>query len=404
MSARDRDGDGKGGSGGVASAGGAAGRRTGALRASARRTLGFLRKELLQIRRDPSSIALALVMPVVLILLFGYGVSLDAEHVPVAVVLDDGGVAGRELFARLSGSRHFEPRQALSLAEAEQLMADHAVEAIVRVPPDLQSRLDGHGVGAVQLVLRGIDSNRARLISSYFDGVVGSWSAARRAHGEPAAAPAVSVSPRTWFNPALRSTDFLVPGLVALVMTLTGALLTALVVAREWERGTMEAILVTPLRPSEFLIAKIVPYYLLGMGGMVLSVGLGLALFDVPLRGSFFALFVMSSLFLLASLGLGLAISSTVRVQFVAAQVSILAGFLPAFFLSGLLFDLDSTPLPIQVISHIVPARYFVSASHTLFGAGDLWGVLWPDALALAFMATLLIGIARRRTGTRLEG
>jgi len=209
--------------------------------------------------------------------------------------------------------------------------------------------------------------------------------------------------PHTWFNPSLRSTNFLVPGLVALVMTLTGALLTALVVAREWERGTMEAILVTPLRPTEFLIAKIVPYYLLGMGGMVLAVGLGVLLFDVPLRGSFLALFVMSSLFLLASLGLGLAISSTVRVQFVAAQVSILSGFLPAFFLSGLLFDLDSTPWPIRWISHLVPARYFVSASHTLFLAGDLWSVLWPDALALALMAALLIGVARRRTGARLE-
>ena len=166
----------------------------------------------------------------------------------------------------------------------------------------------------------------------------------------------------------------------------------------------MEAILVTPLRPTEFLVAKILPYYVLGMGGMALTVGLGLALFDVPLRGSFLALFGIGSLFLLASLGLGLAISSAVRIQFVAAQISIIAGFLPAFFLSGLLFDLGSTPVAIRVISHIVPARYFVSASHTLFLAGDLWGVLWPDALALLAMATLLIGIARRKTGTRLEG
>jgi ABC-2 type transport system permease protein len=214
----------------------------------------------------------------------------------------------------------------------------------------------------------------------------------------------VTVSPRIWFNAASRSTWFLVPGLVALVMTLSGVLLSALVVAREWERGTMEAILVTPLRATEFLITKIVPYYVLGMGGMLLTVGLGVFLFGVPLRGSFLALFGVASLFLLASLGLGLAISSTVRSQFVAAQTSIVAGFLPAFFLSGLLFDLGSTPWPIQVISHIVPARYFVSASHTLFLAGDVWDVLWPDALALAVMATVLIGIAWKRTGTRLEG
>jgi len=371
---------------------------------TSRRLLGFLRKELLQIRRDPSSIALALVMPVVLTLLFGYGVSLDAENVPVAVVLDDPGAAGRELLGRLLGSRYFRPVRVPSLREAERMMRDHEVEAIVRVDPDFQSTLDASGRAPVQLVLNGVDSNRARLIAGYFQGVVGNWAGSRLARGAPAAVPPVVVAPRTWFNPSLRSTNFLVPGLVALVMTLTGALLTALVVAREWERGTMEAVLVTPLRPGEFLLAKIVPYYLLGMGGMVLAVGLGVVLFQVPLRGSFLALFVMSSLFLLASLGLGLMISSTVRVQFVAAQISIVAGFLPAFFLSGLLFDLGSTPVAIRVISHVVPARYFVSASHTLFLAGDVWSVLWPDALALAVMATLFVGLARRRTGTRLPG
>lgn len=374
------------------------------MKASARRLSGFLRKEVLQILRDPSSITLALVMPVVLILLFGYGVSLDAENIPVAVVLDDDGPAGRDLMARLSGSRYFVPRRAASLPAAERLLTHHEVEAIVRVNDDFQSRLDATSTAPVQLVLRGVDSNRARLVSGYFDAVVATWSAEHRARGERAAVPAVVANPRVWFNPSQRSTDFLVPGLVALVMTLTGVLLTALVVAREWERGTMEAILVTPLRPAELLIAKLVPYYALGMGGMVLTVALGLLLFDVPLRGSFLALFGIGSVFLLASLGLGLAISSAVRMQFVAAQISIIAGFLPAFFLSGLLFDLGSTPWPIRWISHIVPARWFVGASHTLFLAGDVWAVLWPDLLALTVMAVLLIAVARRRTPTRLEG
>jgi ABC-2 type transport system permease protein len=368
-----------------------------------RRRLGFLRKELLQIGRDPSSIALALVMPVVLILLFGYGVSLDAENVPVAVVLDDGGAAGRDLFARLEGSVYFEPVRATSLDEGERLLREHAIEVVLRVGPNFQSDLDATGRAPLQALLRGIDSNRARLVSGYLDGVVGTWAASRRARGEPAEVPAVEVVARTWFNPSLRSTNFLVPGLVALVMTLTGTLLTALVVSREWERGTMEAVLVTPLRAGEFLLAKILPYYLLGMGGMGLTVGLGILLFDVPLRGSWGALFLLSSLFLLASLGLGLAISSSARTQFVAAQASLMAGFLPAFFLSGLLFDLDSTPAVIQWISHVVPARYFVGASHTLFLAGDVWSVLAPDAAALALMATALIGLARLRTRTRLD-
>jgi len=371
---------------------------------SAMRLRGFLRKEILQILRDPSSIALALVMPVLLILLFGYGVSLDAEDVPVAVVLDDHGEASRDLAARLEGSRYFVPMRVRSLHAATELMRNNAVEGILHLGADFQHRLDATGRAPVQIVLRGDDSNRARLVGGYIQGVVATWAATRRARGQPATVPAAIVSPRVWFNAASRSTNFLVPGLVALVMTLTGVLLTALVVAREWERGTMEAILVTPLRPAEFLLTKILPYYALGMGGMLLAVALGVLLFEVPLRGSFLALFAMASLFLLASLGLGLAISSAVRAQFVAAQMSMVAGFLPAFFLSGLLFDLDSTPVAIQVISHIVPARYFVSASHTLFLAGDVWDVLWPDALALAGMAALLIGIAWKRTPARLQG
>lgn len=368
-----------------------------------RRTLGFCRKELLQIVRDPSSIALALVMPVLLTFLFGYGVSLDARNVPIAVVLDDPDGPARELAARLSGSPQFEVVRATSMRAATDLMQGGGVEAVLRVRRDLGApAAAGDSRPRIQVLLDGVDSNRARLIGGYVDGAVARWLAWRAARGETVPRPAVTAVSRTWFNPALRSTDFLVPGLVALVMTLTGILLTALVVAREWERGTMEAVLVTPLRPGEFLLAKLVPYYLLGMGGMVLSVTVGMTVFDVPLQGSFGALFALSSLFLLASLGLGLVISSAVRQQFVAAQVSILAGFLPTFFLSGLIFDLDSTPLPIRAISHVVPARWFVEASHTLFLAGDVGAVLWRDAGVLAGMAVVFLAVARRLTPTRL--
>jgi ABC-2 type transport system permease protein len=195
-----------------------------------------------------------------------------------------------------------------------------------------------------------------------------------------------------------------VPGLITLIMTLTGILLTALVVAREWERGTMEAILVTPLRRIELLLGKILPYYFLGMLGMGLSVVAAITIFDVPMRGSLLTFIFLSSLFMLASLGLGLFISASIRIQFVAAQISIVAGFLPAFFLSGLLFDLESTPVFIQMISHIVPARYYVFISHTLFMAGDLWVVLWPNALALTIMAFIFLRLAYRKITKRLEG
>jgi ABC-2 type transport system permease protein len=187
-------------------------------------------------------------------------------------------------------------------------------------------------------------------------------------------------------------------------MTLIGALLTSLVIAREWERGTMEALLVTPLRRMELLLSKVLPYYVLGMMGMGLSVLVAVTVFQVPLRGSFWALALLSSLFLLASLGFGLLLSAAIRVQFVAAQISIVAGFLPAFFLSGLLFDLESTPRFIQIISHLVPARYFVTISHTLFMAGDIWPVLLPNALVLTLMAVFFIGLAFRKITKRLEG
>jgi ABC-2 type transport system permease protein len=367
------------------------------------RMRGLLRKEALQIRRDPSSIALAMVLPIVLLFLFGYGVSLDAENVPIAVVADDRGEAARELAARFEGSRYFQVYHLHTMPEAIRWLEHGEVDGIVQVQSDFTSRLHGRGLARIQLIVDGIDANRARLIQGYTRGVLQKWIEVNTVQGKAVAAPAVVVTQRIWFNASAESRNFLIPGLVTLIMTLTGILLTALVVAREWERGTMEALMVTPLRRIDFLAGKIVPYFVLGMLGMGLTVTAAVTIFEVPLNGSLGVLILMSALFMLASLGLGLLISSAIRVQFVAAQLSIVTGFLPALFLSGLLFDLESTPLPIQVVSRLVPARYFVNISHTLFMAGDIWPVLLPDALALAAMATLFFALAFRKTTKRLE-
>jgi ABC-2 type transport system permease protein len=368
------------------------------------RLRGFLRKEVLQIRRDPSSIALAIVLPLALLFIFGYGVSLDAENVPIAIVLDDNSPTARELAARFDLSLYFKADYLKSMPEAVDRLNQGRVDGIVHVQRDFASRLDTRNQAPVQLIVNGIDANRARLIQGYAQGVLQTWTALRRAKGKAAAGPAVQVSQRVWFNEAAVSRNFLVPGLITLIMTLSGILLTALVVAREWERGTMEAILVTPLRRIDLLLGKVLPYFFLGMLGMVLSVVVGTTLFHVPFRGSLGALIVLSALFMLASLGFGLFISAAIRVQFVAAQISIIAGFLPALFLSGLLFDLESAPRFIQIISHIVPARYFVTISHTLFMAGDIWPVLLPNALALLVMAAVFISLAFRKITKRLEG
>lgn len=372
----------------------------------AMRLRGILKKEVLQILRDPSSIALALVMPLVLLFLFGYGVNLDAENIPVAIVTDDYGQSAQDLIGRFELSRQFQVRRVTDFREAESLMQQRAVDAIVRLQNDFSAKLLGstEKQSPVQLIINGIDGNRARLIEGYVKRITGTWAVQRQARGEEVSSGPVSIAQRIWFNEGAESRNFLVPGLITLIMTLIGILLTALVIAREWERGTMEAMLVTPLRRFDILLGKILPYYILGMIGMGLSVAVGVLLFGVPFRGSLTALVVLSSLFMLASLGFGLLLSAAIRVQFVAAQISIIAGFLPAFFLSGLIFDLESTPKVIQIISHVVPARYFVNISHTLFMAGDVWSILLPNGLVLAGMAIFFLGLAFRKISKRLDG
>ncbi|WP_320043559.1 ABC transporter permease [uncultured Desulfobacter sp.] len=374
------------------------------------RLFGVLRKETLQILRDPSSIILALVMPLALLIIFGYGVSLDAEHVPMVLVNQDNGSMSRELAVRFAGSANFKITTAESMAQAQALVLAHKAEGIIFIQNNFTAIVEGADSGGntghrapVQLIINGTDANRARLIEGYMKTIGGKWASVRVGRGQTAAVPPVSISQRIWFNEAAISRYFLIPGLIVLIMTLIGILLTALVIAREWERGTMEAMLVTPLRKIDILLGKTLPYYFLGMLGMSLSVVVGTTLFGVPFRGSVGALVGLSSLFMLTCLGFGLFLSAAIRIQFVAAQTSIMAGYLPAFFLSGLIFDLESTPKFIQVVSYLFPARYFVTIAHTLFAAGDVWYVLLPNALVLAFMALLFLGLAFRKMSKRLE-
>lgn len=370
---------------------------------SAMRLRGLLRKEFLQIVRDPSSIAIAFLMPVFLLALFGYGVSLDAEDVPIALVQDAPSRDGADFLASLRGTPSFAPRDAASMGEAERLLREGAVSGIVRVPADFPRRLRDAPGAPIQVVVSGVDANTARLVQGYVEGAWGNWLAARAARlGQEAATP-VDLQPRIWFNGELRSRNYLVPGLVAIIMTLIGALLTALVMAREWERGTMEALMVTPASMTEVLLGKLGAYFVLGTGGMLLSVAMAVWLFEVPLRGSFWVLWACSSLFLLAALGMGLTISTLARSQFVAGQVAIIATFLPAFLLSGFIFDIGAMPPVVQAITHVVVARYFVAIVQTLFLAGDVWAVIVPNAAALAIMAAAFLAITWRKSRKRLD-
>ncbi|MBU2325724.1 MAG: ABC transporter permease subunit, partial [Gammaproteobacteria bacterium] len=221
--------------------------------------------------------------------------------------------------------------------------------------------------------------------------------------GRPALPPSVQLQPQVWFNPEISSRNYLVPGSVAIILTTIGALLTALVIAREWERGTMEALLATPVGIFELLIGKLVPYYLLGMGSMALAVITAVWLFGVPFRGSLGVLILSSSLFMLCSLGQGLLISTLTRNQLVAAQASVLTAFLPAFYFSNFVFEIDSMPLALRLISYAVPARYYVSTLQTEFLAGDVWNVILTDLAGLGLFALIVFGLTALTTRTRLE-
>jgi ABC-2 type transport system permease protein len=370
---------------------------------AAMRLRGMIRKESLQILRDPSSIAIAFVMPVVLLLLFGYGVSLDAKQIPLALVVDQPSAETSAFTAAFYASEYFSPRPMGSIQEAEQSLAERQVHAILWLRQDFGRRLRSGDGARLGVILNGVDANQARITSGYIQGAWQTWLAAYAAsRGHELRLPA-HVDARVWFNPALRSRNFLVPGLIAVIMTLIGALLTALVVAREWERGTMEALMVTPIRIAELLFGKLVPYFVLGMGGMLLSVAMARWQFGVVLQGSFWLLLLASALFMLVALAMGLLISTVARSQFVAGQIAILATFLPAFILSGFIFDIGSMPAPIQVITHIVPARYFVAILQTLFLAGDVWAVILANAAALLAMMLIFFALLRRKARKDLE-
>lgn len=367
------------------------------------RLRGLVRKEFLQIIRDPSSIAIAFIMPVALLLLFGYGLSLDTDHVPVAVVVERPSADTADFVGSLAGSRYFDPVVVRDMPAAEAALLAGQVDAIVRLRADFGARERRPSGAPVQLIVNGIDANTARLVEGYMDGVTSAWLARRAAENGQALQAPVNVEHRVWFNSAVRSRNFLVPGLVVVIMTLIGALLTAMVMAREWERGTMEALIVTPVAVGEILLGKLIPYFVLGIGGMLLSVAMSRWLFAVPLTGSFWLLFLTSSVFLLVALGMGLLISSVARVQFVAGQIALITTFLPAFLLSGFIFEIRNMPWIVQMITHLFAARYFVAIVTTLFLAGDIWSVIIPNTLVLALMAVIFLGLTRAKTRKRLE-
>lgn len=375
-------------------------------RGSAARLRALVRKEFRQLLRDASNLAIGIALPMVLILVFGYGLSLDVKNAPVAVVLEDASPAAANAVAGLMHSTAIAPVLLGSMREAEQLMTERRVDGIVRIPADFSRRL-AQGDARAQVLVHGADANRAAIILQYASGALaqaGAIDADRRGRAAgPPGAGMVAIEQRMWYNAANTSTWYLVPGLIVLIMTLVGAFLTALVMAREWERGTLEALFVTPVRPAEILLAKIIPYFTVGMAGLALCLLAARFLFHVPMQGSLAVLVLASMLYLFVAVGLGLLISSVTRNQFLASQVALLSSFMPSLMLSGFLFDLRNVPAAIRYVGNALPATYFMELIKTLFLAGNAWPLIFKNCAILAAYAVLLLGVARAVTRKRLD-
>ncbi len=361
-----------------------------------RRLLALMRKEAIQIVRDPSSILLALVMPLILLFLFGYGVNLDASHTRLGVALEAAGPSSRDLAAAFQASPYFDVRLATDRRELEETLVAGKIRGIEVVPATFERDLRRRGrAPEVQVIVDGSDPNTAALVQAYVQGLVSSWSALRAVEAGRASALS-GAADRLWFNAARSSENFLVPGSVGIVMALVGTLLTALVVAREWERGTMEALMATPVSAVELLVGKLVPYFVLGLASMTACTLVAVLLFGVPFRGSVGALYAISAAFLVAALGQGLLISVTSRNQLIASQLGLLTSFLPTALLSGFLFEIGSMPEPIRILCQVVPGRWLVPSLQTVFLAGDLWPLFLRNMGVLLLFGTVFLALALR--------
>ncbi len=363
------------------------------------RFYALTRKEFLQLIRDPSSLLIGAVLPLALILIIGYGISLDVKNISVAVVLEDASPDAQRAVNFLDGSDYFSPTYVPSMPDAVALMRRRQVDAIIVVPPDFSAALHRRDA-RLQLILYGVNTTTASAVKSYVDAGVQSFNANFYAGHAPRGI--VSLDSRIWFNDANSSTWYFIPGLIMLILTIIGIFLTALVMAREWERGTLESLFVTPVRVLEILLSKMIPYFVIAMFGLLLCLLAARYLYEVPLHGSLAALMLASVLYLFVALGIGLMISSATKSQFLAAQVALIIGFLPSVMLTGFLFDLHSVPTWVATIGRALPQTYYLELLKTIFLAGDDWTMIARNCSVLAAYAALFVSIALKITRKRV--
>ncbi|MCX6548269.1 MAG: ABC transporter permease [Acidobacteria bacterium] len=374
-----------------------------------RRLVAVARKEFIHVLRDKRALAIAILLPMIMLMIFGYALTLDLDRVPLAILDQSRTPQSRELVARFEGSRYFSVVQRAG-SEREVEAAINRGQAMLGlvVPLDFGRRVASERKTQVQVLADGSDANTTTLALAYAETIVRGYSQevlvmkVRRLTGKAPALP-MELRPRVWFNTDMESKIFIVPGLIAVIMMLITALLTSLTVAREWETGTMEQLISTPVRPPELILGKLAPYFVIGMVDMLLSVLAGRFLFEVPIRGSLVLLFGVSAVFLVGALALGILISTLAKSQLLASQAAFVASFLPAFLLSGFMFDIGNMPRPLQVMTNLIPARHFVTILRGLYLKGTGLAQLWPQCLLLVAFAALMLLLAIRTFKKRLD-
>jgi ABC-2 type transport system permease protein len=368
-----------------------------------RRTRAVARKEFLHILRDPISLVMALALPILMILLFGYALTLDVDRIPTVVYDSNQSPESRELVSRFQGSRYFHILEAAADYGAIEraINLDECILGIV-IPMDYTRDLLSGRNPQIQLLFDGSDSNTASIALGYANGIVQSFALDLRSHSLKNPGSGISKTPidarlRIWYNSQQKSKNYIVPGLIALILMIIGALLTSLTLAKEWEMGTMEQLLSTPLRPAEVALGKMSAYFVLGGIDMFLTVVVGVFIFQVPQRGSYIFLAVSGCLFLIGALLWGILLSALTRSQLVAYQLGVVTSFLPAFLLSGFVFAIENMPIPIQVITHLFPTRYFVTILKGIFLRGVGIEVLFLEVGLLAIYAVLIFLIVLKK-------
>ncbi len=350
-------------------------------------------KESNQLLRDKSSLAIGLILPIILILLFGYGLSFDLSHGRVGVVVQHSSPQSQQLISGLNGTTYLDIQQYHSFVQAEQAMGKAEIDAIVNLPTDFAEQ-SAKGTATIQVISNGRSISIASALQGYISGALATTQAIQADRQQIAPSNGViTVEQRMWFNESANSTWFIVPGLIVLILTLIGAFLTALLIARERERGTLEALFVTPVRPLEIVLAKLIPYIVIGMIDIVICLIATHFLFEVPMRASLLSIISASFLYLLVSLLMGLTISGFAQNQFKASQIALLASFMPALMLSGFVFDTRNIPFVVQIISQILPATHFMSLIKTLFLGGDNWA-LWLKECAVLMLYVVIFTVA----------